>query len=102
VSTTLGALAAGVPVVAVPMFADQFDNSRLVAAFGAGLVVEAPPPPSGGPMSPADALSISSAIATVLADGSYRRKAGLLAQEMAAAPTADDILAGLLSGSGPR
>ena len=34
--TIFGALAAGVPVVVVPLFADQFDNGRCVAEAGAG------------------------------------------------------------------
>ncbi len=38
--TLYGALAAGVPVVAVPVFADRFENGRRVTAAGAGLVVK--------------------------------------------------------------
>ncbi len=38
--TAFGAVAAGVPVVAVPLFADQFENGRRLAAAGAGLTVE--------------------------------------------------------------
>ena len=38
--TTLAALAAGVPLVMVPLFADQFENARRVAATRAGQVVE--------------------------------------------------------------
>ena len=38
--TTLGALAAGLPLVLVPMFADQFENARTIAAAGAGLIAE--------------------------------------------------------------
>jgi Erythromycin biosynthesis protein CIII-like, C-terminal domain/Erythromycin biosynthesis protein CIII-like, N-terminal domain len=38
--TVLGALSAGVPLVTVPLFADQFENSRRIAAMGAGAVVE--------------------------------------------------------------
>ena len=40
--TLFGALGAGVPVVVVPVFADQFENGRRVARAGAGLVVERP------------------------------------------------------------
>ena len=38
--TAFGAVAAGVPVVTVPLFADQFENGRRLAAAGAGLTVE--------------------------------------------------------------
>ena len=38
--TTLAALAAGVPLVMVPLFADQFENARRIAQTRAGRVVE--------------------------------------------------------------
>ena len=38
--STLGAIAAGVPLVVVPLFADQPENARRVAEVGAGLSVE--------------------------------------------------------------
>jgi hypothetical protein len=38
--TTLAALAAGVPLVIVPLFADQFENARRIGATRAGRVVE--------------------------------------------------------------
>ena len=44
--TTLAALAAGVPLVMVPLFADQFENARRVAPTRAGLVVEAQATPA--------------------------------------------------------
>lgn len=40
--TVLGALGAGVPLVVVPFFADQFDNAARVARAGAGIAVEVP------------------------------------------------------------
>ncbi len=39
--TAFGAVAAGVPVLVVPVFADQFENGRRIAGVGAGLVVQA-------------------------------------------------------------
>jgi UDP:flavonoid glycosyltransferase YjiC (YdhE family) len=39
--TAFGALAAGVPLVMVPSFADQFKNARRITETGAGRVVEA-------------------------------------------------------------
>ncbi len=38
--TVFGAVAAGVPLVVVPVFADQFENGHRVAGTGAGVVVE--------------------------------------------------------------
>ena len=46
--TTFGALAAGVPVVIVPLFADQFANAERVAEAGAALVVEPDRRAAGG------------------------------------------------------
>ena len=63
--TTLGSIAAGVPLVLVPSFADQFQNSRRIAAAAAGVVAE----PDG----------IREAIQRVLRDTSYRHRAELLA-----------------------
>jgi len=76
--TTFGALAAGVPLVIVPMWADQPANGRAVAAAGAGVVVM---PGGGGTqtmrvLARADAPRIRAAIESVLADGSYGRRRG--------------------------
>jgi len=38
--TTYGALAAGLPIVFVPMFADQRTNAQLISVAGAGVVVD--------------------------------------------------------------
>jgi UDP:flavonoid glycosyltransferase YjiC (YdhE family) len=83
--TTYGALAAGVPVVAVPMFADQFENARRATAAGAGLTA-----------ADGDAPGIAAAIGRVLADAAYARAAGRIAAEMASVPLIDDVLAELL------
>jgi UDP:flavonoid glycosyltransferase YjiC (YdhE family) len=73
--TTLGALAAGLPLVVVPLFADQPDNARRVAAVGAGVVAEPP--------------GIREAIETVLGEAKYERAAQRLAQEIAWLPSTD-------------
>jgi UDP:flavonoid glycosyltransferase YjiC (YdhE family) len=104
--TVLGALAAGVPIVGVPLFADQFENARRIAAAGAGrsVTVTAEAGPSGGarqPIGAGDAPRISDAIEAVLADPAYRERADGIAAEMAAAPRADDVLDALLADS-PR
>jgi len=93
--TTFGTLAAGVPLVIVPLFADQPVNGRLVAAAGAGVLLE-PEPEATGAMAglgPHDARRLRTAIESVLADGSYRRAAEGIADELGALPTVDELLA---------
>jgi UDP:flavonoid glycosyltransferase YjiC (YdhE family) len=86
--TAYGALAAGVPLVMAPVFADQFENARRISAAGAGVTVEA-----GG---------LRDGVRTVLADPSYGRAAGRIAAEMAAVPTVDAALERLLPGAQAR
>jgi UDP:flavonoid glycosyltransferase YjiC (YdhE family) len=92
--TTFGALAAGVPLVVVPLFADQTANGRLVAAAGAGLTVELPSGWSGerGPLAAPEARRIGAAIEAVLGEGSYRLASAAIADEMSAAPQAGQLL----------
>jgi UDP:flavonoid glycosyltransferase YjiC (YdhE family) len=75
--TTLGALAAGLPLVVVPLFADQPENARRVAAVGAGVAVE--PEPS----------ALRDGIDEVLGNPSYGSRAREIAAEMAALPPVD-------------
>nr|WP_237540789.1 nucleotide disphospho-sugar-binding domain-containing protein [Streptomyces sp. SID4917] len=98
--TTFGALAAGLPLVVIPFFADQPANARLVSEAGAGLVVS----PSGGSpdtmpaLGPDDVPRIRAAVESVLADPSYRTEARRLADEMRALPTIDSLLDTLATG----
>jgi UDP:flavonoid glycosyltransferase YjiC (YdhE family) len=99
--TVFGALAAGVPLVVAPLFADQFVNGRRVADCGAGLVIE----PDGGDddgsrrvLGDRDVPRIAEAIDAVLGTASYRRNARRIALEMAAAPSVDEVLDALLAG----
>jgi UDP:flavonoid glycosyltransferase YjiC (YdhE family) len=80
--TTLGSLAAGVPLVVVPLFADQPWNAARVGAVGAGVV------------SAVD--GIRAAVERVLGDGSYRAGARAIADEMRSLPPVDDAV-GLLA-----
>jgi UDP-glucoronosyl and UDP-glucosyl transferase len=99
--TTFGALAAGVPLVIVPVFADQFENGRRVAHAGAGRTVEPHPATPDGhrqPITEDDAPRIADALQSVLGDDDFRRHAAVLADEMAGAQSADEVLAGLLGG----
>jgi UDP:flavonoid glycosyltransferase YjiC (YdhE family) len=97
--TTFGALAAGVPVVIVPLFADQFANASRVAEAGAGIVLDTGQDSNGRrrPLSQDDAARIAEAIDTVRAGASYREQARRIAAEMASAPTADTLLDGLMA-----
>jgi UDP:flavonoid glycosyltransferase YjiC (YdhE family) len=79
----------------VPLFADQFENGRLIAQAGAGPLVE----PTRTGLGEEDAPRIAEAITTVLARPTYRQEAGRLAAEMAATPSVDDVLTALLTGA---
>jgi hypothetical protein len=93
--TVFGALTAGVPLVVVPLFADQFENGRRIAQAGAGILVE----PSRPGLGEEDAPRIADAITTVLATPTYRQKAGRLAAEMAATASVDEVLTAMPTGA---
>jgi UDP:flavonoid glycosyltransferase YjiC (YdhE family) len=92
--TTYGALAAGLPLVVVPLFADQPANGRLVAGAGAGLVVEPAPGWTSAMdrISEDDAPRLRAAIEAVLGDPGYEEAARRLAAEMAAQPSVDELV----------
>ena len=97
--TTLAALAAGVPLVTVPLFADQFENSRRIAAIGAGRVAQTQISADGvRSIDAAAAPRITAGIEDVLGDATYRDRARGIAAEMAATPTVEEVLTRLLSG----
>jgi MGT family glycosyltransferase len=83
--TIIKSLAAGVPVVALPMGRDQPDNAARMVAAGAGVTLR----PS------AKAAAIRAAVADVLARPDYRAAAGRLAAAMAAEGDADRAVAEL-------
>lgn len=78
--TTFGALEVGVPVVVVPLFADQPANGRLITQVGAGLV------------SGREADQLRQALLHVLRDNAYRQRATTLGQAMRAQPELQDVL----------
>lgn len=96
--TTFGALGAGLPVVVVPVFADQFANGQRIADSGAGVAVDTRRAPDGAlqPVDLNDAPRITEAIRTVQANAAYRDQARRVAEELAAAPTARSVLDDLL------
>jgi UDP:flavonoid glycosyltransferase YjiC (YdhE family) len=81
--TVIGALAHGVPMVLVPMGADQPANAERCAALGVGVTLDAL---DSTPSDAADALH------TVLTDPSYRTAASALRAETAAMPTPEEVL----------
>ncbi len=102
--TAFGAVAAGLPVVVVPVFADQFVNGRRIAETGAGLVVEVDPPSWADQrrvIAAEHAPRVRHGIETVLGERSYRDRARAIAAEIAAAPGVDDVLDTLLLTAGP-
>ena len=100
--TVFGALAAGIPIVAVPLFADQFENAWLVARSGAGVAVEGEPSGDAAPgerrvIGAGGAPRLAHAVREVLDGSGYRDSAARLAAEMAATPTAGEVLEQLLA-----
>jgi UDP:flavonoid glycosyltransferase YjiC (YdhE family) len=85
--STLGAIAAGVPLVVVPLFADQPENACRVAEVGAGISVE---PDRADPE--ATVAPLREAIETLLEEPSYRERAGALAEELRAEPPVDEAV----------
>jgi MGT family glycosyltransferase len=97
--TTLAALAAGVPLVMLPLFADQFENSRRIAEIGAGRVVETRISAGGARSMNAAAVSeVIRSIEDTLAGVTYRDRARGMAAEMTATPTVEEVLSRLPRG----
>jgi UDP:flavonoid glycosyltransferase YjiC (YdhE family) len=79
--TLIAGLAAGLPVVVVPMGADQPHNGRLVTAAGAGITLQKP-----------DARALRAAIEVALDQPELRRSAQQIAAEIAAMPTTESAV----------
>jgi UDP:flavonoid glycosyltransferase YjiC (YdhE family) len=92
--TTYGALAAGLPIVFVPMFADQRTNARLIAVAGAGVVVDvgSKSEPGFRAIEPTDVPRIRAAVVEVLVKSSYPIAAQVIAEEIASTGSARDCL----------
>ncbi|MFI5906935.1 glycosyltransferase [Dactylosporangium sp. NPDC051541] len=84
--TLVGALAHGLPLVVVPMGADQPANADRVAELGLGLVLDAVD------ATPADAAA---ALHTVLTDPAYTTRAAALRAETESMPAPDEVVARL-------
>jgi UDP:flavonoid glycosyltransferase YjiC (YdhE family) len=103
--TTFGSLAAGVPVVVCPLFADHSQNGQAVQDAGAGVLVSSAAAPVGGLriLQPDDVAALRQAVEDVLNRPAYRDAAIRIASELAAMPTVDEVVSRLLqeaSGTG--
>lgn len=81
--TTLMGLASGVPMVVLPLFADQPFNAARVAALGAGVALEPGPFAVG---------ELQEALRRVLRDDSFRKSARRVADEIERLPPASEAV----------
>jgi UDP:flavonoid glycosyltransferase YjiC (YdhE family) len=91
--TVRGGLAAGVPVVVLPLFADQPYNARPVEEMGAGIALE---------QGTAGIVRVAGAVRAVLADGRYAERAAAVAADVRALPTVDAAVESLHNLAGQR
>jgi UDP:flavonoid glycosyltransferase YjiC (YdhE family) len=90
--TTMGALAAGVPQVVVPLFTfDQIVNGKHVAAVGAGLTVD---------QGPSSVEVAAAEVPRLLADPTYAASARRVADAIAALPSTAEAVDTLVSLAG--
>jgi UDP:flavonoid glycosyltransferase YjiC (YdhE family) len=93
---TLGALAHGVPLVLLPLFAgDQWRTARRVADVGAGLVLQDGERRVFDPPGPALIAALPTAVQDVLADSRFRETAQRFGAEMATLPPASAAVTAL-------
>ncbi|MCD2189037.1 glycosyltransferase [Actinomycetospora soli] len=85
--TVLGALAAGVPLVVTPLFADQPVNADRVAVVGAGVRVGLRV--EGGPTAAVEPSDLREAVERVLSEPAFAVAARRLADEIATLPPVD-------------
>ena len=91
--TVLGALAAHLPQVCLPLAADQFTNAERVARCGAGIAL----PPDGR-----DVESMRRAVEAVLTDDSYASRAAAVQAEIDTMPPAAEVLTTIERRAGDR
>jgi UDP:flavonoid glycosyltransferase YjiC (YdhE family) len=81
--TLIGSMAAGTPMVCMPLFSiDQRTNAQRIAAVGAGLAIDGPD----------DLVSLPGAVERVLSEPAFRDRAKAFAGEIAALPPADEAV----------
>jgi UDP:flavonoid glycosyltransferase YjiC (YdhE family) len=84
--STLTALAWGLPMVLLPLFADQPQNARRVDEAGAGVLLDGGPPALAG---------LGAALRAVLDEAGYAAAAGRIRDEMEALPPVDEAVVAL-------
>ncbi|HEX4340673.1 MAG TPA: glycosyltransferase [Polyangiaceae bacterium] len=80
--TVLSVLAAGVPMVIVPQFADQPYNAERVAALGSGIAL---------PLVNVGREALGEAVSRVVREASFRTAARAIADEIRALPLVDEV-----------
>lgn len=80
--TVLAALGMAVPQLCLPQAADQFINAAAVARAGAGLAI---------PPHEVDPTAVADAVRRLLDDSAFRRHARLVADDIAAMPSPDEV-----------
>jgi UDP:flavonoid glycosyltransferase YjiC (YdhE family) len=80
--TVTAAMAAGVPAVVVPLFADQPYNAGRLTELGAGITLE-----------PDEMARLPDAVRALLADPSYREAASRIAEDARRLPPVDTATA---------
>lgn len=92
--TLLGALAAGVPQIAMPLFSiDQQINAERVTKVGAGLMIGGAEDLPRLPGPSAEGPKLRTAVASVLATTAYRERSEAFARDIAALPAANEAIA---------
>jgi UDP:flavonoid glycosyltransferase YjiC (YdhE family) len=81
--SVIGALAHGVPLVVLPMGADQSLNAARCEALGLGVALDA---------ARATPASLGDAVSTLLGDPRYRAAAGAIRDEIAALPGPEAVV----------
>lgn len=107
--TTLGALAAGVPPVILPLFAtDQWQLGHRVAQIGAGIALPEHPEPGRRAIddpSPEVMDALPAALRQVIEEPAHLRAAAAVADDISALPSVDtavDLLAAVSTRGGAR
>ena len=80
--TVLAALGTAIPQLCLPQAADQFINAAAVARAGAGLAI---------PPHEVDPTAVADAVRRLLDDSTFRRHARLVADDIAAMPSPDEV-----------
>lgn len=92
--TTLAALAAGLPLVVIPLQADQPTNAATVEEIGAGIAVRPTAATDQGRsgLDPHDVPQVRAAVRAVLTNATYTQSAEQIARALADRPPVSDAL----------